>query len=224
MPFYDELIEATAQPRARLQSLPIVRDALAGRVALDEYRAFLREAYHHVKHTVPLLMACGARLPQRLEWLREAVAEYIDEECGHQEWILDDLHACGIDRDSVRYGTPHASTELMVAYAYDTITRGNPVGFFGMVLVLEGSSTALALAAADALQQHLGLDAGALRYLRSHGELDQQHMGFFEGLMNRLDGAADQAAVVHAATRFYALYGAVFESVRMGSASLQRAA
>ena len=32
------------------------------------------------------------------------------------------------------------ATELMVAYAYDTIARGNPVGFFGMVHVLEGTS------------------------------------------------------------------------------------
>ena len=48
-----------------------------------------------VRHTVPLLMACGARLPERLEWLREAIAEYIEEEIGHQEWILNDIRACG---------------------------------------------------------------------------------------------------------------------------------
>ena len=32
----------------------------------------------------------------------------------------------------------------MVAYAYDMIHRVNPIGFFGMVLVLEGTSTAAA--------------------------------------------------------------------------------
>ena len=30
-------------------------------------RRFLDQAYHHVKHTVPLLMACGSRVPERLE-------------------------------------------------------------------------------------------------------------------------------------------------------------
>lgn len=224
MGFYAELLAATAAERARLQSLPIIRDTLAGRVSLPEYRRFLTEAYHHVKHTIPLLMACGARVPERLEWLRGAVAEYIDEEYGHQEWILDDLRACGGDADAARAGKPSAATELMVAYAYDTVMRGNPVGFFGMVLVLEGSSTALALNAASALGQHLGLDSRSLRYLTSHGQLDQQHIGFYEGLMDRLDDAGDRAAVIHAARMFYALYGGVFESIRVQPVTLAEAA
>jgi hypothetical protein len=35
--------------------------------------------------------------------------------------------------------------------------RGNPLGFFGMVHVLEGTSVSLALLAADAIQKPLGL-------------------------------------------------------------------
>lgn len=224
MSFYAELIHVTEAQRAHLQNLPIIRDALSGRVTLAEYRAFLGEAYHHVKHTVPLLMACGARLPERLEWLRGAVAEYIEEEFGHQEWILDDIAACGGDAPLVRRSLPSAATELMVAYAYDTVMRGNPVGFFGMVLVLEGTSTALAISAAKALCDHLGVDGKALRYLTSHGLLDQQHIGFFEGLMDRLEDAGDRAAVIHAARMFYGLYGAIFESIRATAPVLAEAA
>lgn len=222
MSFYQQLLAATAVERARLQALPIVRDALAGQVSLAEYRAFLTEAYHHVKHTVPLLMACGARLPERLEWLRSAVAEYIEEESGHQEWILDDISACGGDAAAVRCDDAGAATELMVAYAYDSIARHNPVALFGMVLVLEGTSTALALRAADALALHLKLPPTALRYLRSHGLLDQEHMGFFETLMDRLDDPSDQAAVLRSARWFYHLYGNVLQSVR--SVQLREAA
>jgi pyrroloquinoline quinone (PQQ) biosynthesis protein C len=214
MSFYDELLTATDHERASLESLPLIADAFAGRVTLEEYRRFLTEAYHHVKHTVPLLMACGARLPERLEWLREAVAEYIEEEQGHQEWILDDLRTCGGDAEAVRRGRPAAATELMVSYAWDTVMRGNPVGFFGMVLVLEGTSKALALGAASALGRHLGLPRGALRYLSSHGQLDQEHVDFYRTLMDRLEDPADQAAVVHAARMFYALYADVFRAVR----------
>ncbi|MFX6190167.1 iron-containing redox enzyme family protein, partial [Acinetobacter baumannii] len=87
----------------------------------------------------------------------EAVAEYIEEEIGHQEWILNDLVACGVDRESVQHGRPGLATELMVSYAYDTIARVSPLGFFGMVLVLEGTSVAIADQAADAIQQALGL-------------------------------------------------------------------
>ena len=102
----------------------------------------------------------------------------------------------------------------MVSYAYDTIQRGNPVGFFGMVLVLEGTSVALATRAAESIEASLGLPRNAFSYLRSHGDLDIEHVGFYEGLMNRLDDPADQRAVVHAAKRFYKLYGDIFRSLR----------
>ena len=60
----------------------------------------------------------------------------------------------------------------------------------------------------------LGLPRSAFSYLLSHGDLDIGHMGNFQGLMNRLDDPHDQAAVVHAARRFYQLYGDMFRSLR----------
>lgn len=214
--FHDRLLADTAREREALIAIPIIQQALAGRIGRDDYIAFLTQAFHHVRHTVPLLMACGARLPARLEWLRTAVGEYIEEEMGHHEWILDDLQACGADRGAVEASAPAEATELMIAYAYDTVARGNPVGFFGMVLVLEGTSVALATRAAETIETSLGLPRNAFGYLRSHGDLDIEHTGFYEGLMNRLDDEDDRQAVVHAARRFYKLYGDIFRSLRDG--------
>jgi pyrroloquinoline quinone (PQQ) biosynthesis protein C len=224
MSFHQRLLDYTQAERRELLAIPIIHDALAARIARDDYIAFLTQAYHHVRHTVPLLMACGARLPARLEWLRTAVGEYIEEEMGHQEWILDDLQACGADREAIAVSLPSHATELMVAYAYDTIARGNPVGFFGMVLVLEGTSVALATRAAETIETSLGLPRTAFSYLRSHGDLDIAHVGFFEKLMDRLDDADDQAAVVHAARRFYRLYGDVFRGLRSDTDDVREAA
>ncbi|WJI14996.1 iron-containing redox enzyme family protein [Pseudoxanthomonas winnipegensis] len=224
MRFHDTLIQQTQAERAGLLSIPIIQSALAGQIAREDYVAFLGQAYHHVRHTVPLLMACGARLPARLEWLRTAIGEYIEEEMGHQEWVLDDIAACGADRAAAAASSPSLATELMVAYAYDTIARGNPVGFFGMVMVLEGTSVALATRAATTIEATLGLPRNAFSYLLSHGDLDVEHVGFFEGLMNRLDDAGDQAAVVHAARRFYVLYGDIFRTLRVDGVRLAEAA
>ena len=213
MDFYERLLQATHAERSRLYSIPLIEDALVGRIARTTYIAFLTEAYHHVKHTVPLLMACGSRLPARLAWLRDALIEYIEEERGHEEWVLDDIRACSADAEAVRHAGPAVATELMVAYAYHTIERLNPVGFFGMVLVLEGTSTALATRAATAIQQALRLPETAFTYLSSHGQLDLHHVEFYRGLMNRLDATDDQAAVVHASRVFYRLYADVFRQL-----------
>lgn len=222
MSFYEQLVAATESERAAFLAIPFLQDGAAGRLTREQYVAFLTQAYHHVKHTLPLLMACGARLPARLEWLRAAVAEYIEEEAGHQEWILNDIAACGADAEAVRAGDPDLPAELLVAYAYDTVGRGNPVGFFGMVFVLEGTSVALATRAAQNLQQTLQLPKQAFSYLLSHGALDIGHVEFFQSLMNRLTQAADQAAVVHCARVVYRLYGDVFRGLPHQSQPLPR--
>jgi len=213
MNFFDELQAATAQERQTLFSLPVIREALAGDVSLESYRAFLTQAYYHVRHTVPLLMTCGARLPARLEWLRGAVCEYIEEEYGHEKWILDDIEACGGDADAVRDGQPSMAIELMVGYLYDLIARGNPVGLFGMVNVLEGTSIALATQAASTLQQRLELPESAFSYLSSHGALDIGHMDTYRGLMNRLEDPEDKKAVIHASKVVYHLYSEMFRGL-----------
>ncbi len=217
MNFFEQIKSATEAERQQLFSIPVIQDALQGKVVKAQYIAFLTQAYHHVRHTVPLLMACGSRLDGKHEWLRTAVAEYIEEEVGHQEWVLSDIAACGGDADAVRHGQPHPSTELMVAYAYHQVDRGNPVGFFGMVHVLEGTSTALATHAADTLRSTLALPPEAFSYLSSHGSLDVGHVEFFEGLMNQLDDGADQRAVIHVARMMYGLYGDVFRSLPVGA-------
>ncbi|MGZ8273184.1 MAG: TenA family transcriptional regulator [Burkholderiaceae bacterium] len=225
MPYFEILQQRTEAARAKLFAVPVIRDCLAGRVTRAQYIAFLTEAYHHVKHTVPLLMACGSRLPESAGWLRSAIAEYIDEERGHEEWILNDIAACGADAEAVRAGTPSPATELMVAYVYDYIARRNPVGFFGMVHVLEGTSTALAINAAQVIRASLGLPPEAFTYLTSHGALDQEHVRFFASLMDRLDDPTDQAAVTHVANMVYRLYADIFGSLpQYDGASVRRAA
>ncbi|RZI89676.1 MAG: biliverdin-producing heme oxygenase, partial [Variovorax sp.] len=165
MSFYQQLVEQTADTRMGLLGTPIIQGCLRGEVSLSSYLAFLREAYHHVRHTVPLLHACKAALPESNLWLRGPLDEYIEEEQGHDEWILNDIRAAGGDDAAVRNGPPGHATEVMVAYAYDTIARRNPLGFFGMVHVLEGTSVSLALLAADQIQKPLQLPDAAFSYL-----------------------------------------------------------
>ncbi|GLS16104.1 TenA family transcriptional regulator [Hydrogenophaga electricum] len=218
MSFYDQLVQQTQAARSELLSVPIIQGALQGRVSAPAYLAFLTQAFHHVRHTVPLLQACKAALPPHHAWLNDAMDEYVEEERGHDEWILNDIRACGGDAEAVRQGPPGHATEVMVAYAYDTIARRNPLGFFGMVHVLEGTSVALALMAADQIQSGLNLPDTAFSYLRSHGTLDQEHTAHFELLMDRIEDPQDQADIVHAASAFYRLYADVFHSLPLPAA------
>ena len=213
MNFFEKLQQETQAERDYLLNAPVIHRCFDGDISVDDYVAFLQQAYHHVKHTVPLLMAVGSRLSEQQEWLREAVAEYIEEELGHQEWVLNDIAAAGFDKEAARRSVPNLATELMVSYAYDTIARHNPLCFFGMVHVLEGTSIALADKAAANIATAANLPRKAFSYLKSHGALDIEHVKFFESLMNKISDPKDQADIIHSAKVFYRLYGDIFYSL-----------
>ena len=215
---YGRLADATQHAREYLLSAPVIRRALSGDVTRDLYLAFLTQAYHHVKHTVPLLMAVGSRLDDSKDWLRSELVHYVEEEHGHEQWILNDIAADGGDAERVWRSKPHIETDAMVAYAYDVAMRRNPVGFFGMVFVLEGTSVALALDAASRIQSALELPDRAFSYLRSHGKLDQEHTQHLAGIVNRLDAPLDHAAIVDCANAMFWLYGNVFRSLERAAA------
>jgi pyrroloquinoline quinone (PQQ) biosynthesis protein C len=217
MSLHEELIRHTAADRDYLVSAPIIARALSGRISREEYVAFLTQAYHHVRFTAPLMMAVGSRLPDRLEWLRKEVVHYIEEEMGHEQWILNDITAAGGNAEFASRSQPSAATDAMVGYAWDTVNRRNPVGFFGMVFVLEGTSVALALNAAEQVQKSLQLPSRAMTYLRSHGQLDQEHIHHLADILNRLDQEEDCAAVRQCARVMFRLYGNVFRELEDAS-------
>ncbi len=214
MPFFDRLVAETREAQARFAMVPQLQAGLTGRISRADYIAYLAQAFHHVRHTVPLMEEARARLEAR-PMLVEALDEYIAEETGHEFWILDDIDAAGGSGSVVAMTAPAPATAAMVEHAYRTIREGNPAAFFGMVYVLEGTSIAMASSGADAVRKTLGLPPEAFRYLTSHGVLDQDHMQFFERLMNRIDDPDDQAAIIRMANEMFALFGAMFAGIEL---------
>ena len=176
MTLHEQLARETAADREFLLAAPVIQRCLAGDVTRELYVAFLTQAYHHVRHTVPLLMAVGSRLPDRHAWLRDSVLHYLEEETGHD--AVDPQRHRGRGRRPrgggrvAAGGRDRGDGRLRVRHG----DASQPVGFFGMVHVLEGTSVSLALNAADRIKSTLALPTSAFTYLRSHGELDKEHV------------------------------------------------
>lgn len=212
--FFTRLEAATVRQRTAFLGIRQVQAGLAGTISLQAYRDYLTQAFHHVSHTVPLMQAARAQLLDRPE-LVAALDEYIEEETGHEEWILNDIEATGADKEAARHSAPNAATRAMVDHAYRTIREGNPVSFFGMVYVLESVSVALASTGASAVAERLGLPPQAFSYLTSHGALDVSHMRFFANLVNALEAEEDRAAITRMAQEMFALFGGIFASISL---------
>ena len=213
MSFFDQLAADTATERAAFAAVPQIRDGLQGRISRETYVAYLAQAYHHVRHTVPLMQATKARLGDSHHAYRQVLDDYIAEETGHEQWILNDIRAAGGDPVRTVQDGPNAATEMMVAYAYDYVTRVSPMGFFGMVFVLESVSIQLASIGADAVRGSLGLPPAAFTYLVSHGALDQDHIAFLRTVLDGVTSEDDRAAITHMARRMFGLFGNLFRSI-----------
>lgn len=212
MSFFARLVSETANDQAALATVPQLQAGLAGRIDLKTYLAYLTQAYHHVRHTVPLMTDAQLRLAHRPAFVA-ALDEYIAEETGHEAWILADIDAAGGNSAEAAASTPAPATAAMVEHAYETIRNGNAAAFFGMVYVLEGTSVAMATSGAAAVRETLGLPDAAFTYLTSHGALDVEHMRFFADLMNRIDDPADQQAIITMARDMFRLFADMFAAI-----------
>jgi pyrroloquinoline quinone (PQQ) biosynthesis protein C len=222
---YEELLLATTAEREAFLAIPIIREALAQGVDRGLYLAYLAEAYHHVKHTCPLLALAASRCGQGDERLRDALFEYIEEEKGHDEWILEDIKALGGDAEAVRRARGGPAARVMVGYAYYAIERISPYALLGMVHVLEGVSATIATQAAQSIRAGIGdTGGGGFSYLESHGSLDQDHVRFFAGLLNGIDSPQTLESIIDTAGIMYRLFGDVFRDLAAGGRGSQDAA
>lgn len=226
MSVYDRLIAATAPDRARFLDLAIVRTATREGVPAAVYLDFLGQAYHHVRRTCHLLTFAASRCGDDLDWLRDGFLRYVDEESGHEAWILEDIAALGGDAEAVRHAQPRIPCKVMVGYAHYSIAELGPVAMLGMVHVLEGMSVLLAQKAAEAIRARLRAEGGGggFRYLTSHGALDHDHVAFFRLLVDRLEAPAAQDLLIDSAKVMYSLYGDLFRDVAARAAGDRHAA
>jgi len=210
--FYDRLMRETERERNSFISIPLIGAALRSGASLELYLDFLTQAYHHVKHTFPLLAFAAARTTD--EAYQDALVEYMEEERGHEKWILNDIEAMGGNEDAVREGKPGIACQVMVGYTYYAIEWVSPYAMLGSVHVLESMSTLLADQAADAIQRSLGSRSNdGFSYLRSHGALDIEHVAFFKKLVNGITDTSIQQIVIEASKVFYRLYGDIYHEL-----------
>jgi pyrroloquinoline quinone (PQQ) biosynthesis protein C len=212
MSFYDRLMSETVKDREAFLTIPIVQHAIRNGASRQLYVDFLTEAYHHVKHTFRLLALAASRTSD--ERYQDALVEYMDEERGHEKWILDDIKTVGGDPEIVRAGTPGMPCQIMVGYAYYAIEHVSPYTYLGSVHVLEGMSVLLADKLADAMKKSLGQESDAgFTYLRTHGALDTDHVAFFHTLVDGFEDPDTQRIIIDHARIFYRLYGAIFQEL-----------
>jgi len=142
------------------------------------YPDYLVQSHCIIRASVPLMEAARDRSRSlRGDPVAAAVADYtachIDEERGHDDWLLEDLAAIGVDPATVLTRPPPVAVAALVGAQYYWIHHFHPVALLGYMLLLEGYPPS----AADvgSLRARTGYGPEAFRTLLLHADLDPHH-------------------------------------------------
>jgi len=211
MSFFITLVENSDTSRRAIESAPRVQAMIHKGLSLREYRAFLRDLYHIVWHFCPIMAAAAARCDDRLRNVRDELFERIEEEKGHEQWVLEDIAAVGGDLN-VQSKSPSAPVLAMIGFNYYAAERIHPCSVLGMLYVLEVVASVYGGKVADSIARAIGRETGAggFRFLSSHATLDADHMAKLNLLLKTIDDPVAQAAIVESTRVNFHQFGQMF--------------
>ncbi|MGA8054441.1 MAG: iron-containing redox enzyme family protein [Burkholderiales bacterium] len=208
MSFYLRLIEATDESRRTLEEIPKVHRMIQSGLEREEYRRFLFDAYHVVWHFCPIMAAAAGRLSDKYRQVRYQLYENIEEEKGHEDWVLNDIRAIGADPEEAKQHVPTAPVQAMIGFNYSYPERANPCGVLGMLYALEVISSVYGGRVAASMMKSLKMPGpDGFTFLQSHASMDQDHMAKLNRLVKTIDDADAQEAVINATRVNFYLFG-----------------
>jgi hypothetical protein len=193
------------------------------------YPEFLFLLHTIVRGAVPLMVDAREQLlaVRTYDRLADPLIEYfgrhVEEERGHDEWILEDLEVLGVPRKETVARIPSPTVAGLVGAQYYWIRHHHPVVLLGYIAVLENHAPSVA--SVDALGYRAGVPADALRTLREHAAVDDEHARDLDRVVDSLvmTDAQFLGICINAAATVRSLVQCVDELIAEFEASLGQA-
>jgi hypothetical protein len=212
--FFSDLVMRTDEARRSFETHPVVLDAVANGMPVERYRKFLLELYHVVWHFNPVTAAAASRIPDSHRQIRYHLYEHMQEESGHEEWVINDLDAVGVTPQDTRAYPPSIDTLALCGYNYWAADRGHPCSVLGMIYALEVIASVYGGPFASAIRESLLLEGErGISFIGSHATMDMEHMASLRTVLNTIEDDAARNAIVESTMVNFKLLTRIFEAV-----------
>lgn len=183
---------------------------------------FLIQAYCLTRSGLTLMAVARERaLAQPHDPVSCALAAYLgrhlEEELGHDAWLLDDIQTLGFTEREIVQAQPCAALVNLIGAQYFWMTHVHPVAIMGYLILLEGYAP-IASQLED-IQARSGAPATAFRCLLRHAENDPAHLAGLNEALDSMNLSIEQSRAVGMCA-FAAIEGlaALFEELLESSA------
>jgi pyrroloquinoline quinone (PQQ) biosynthesis protein C len=214
LPFFADLVTRTDEARREFETNPVVLDAVAHGMPIARYRKLLLELYHLVWHFNPVCAAAASRVPDKLRQVRYFLYEHMHEESGHEQWVVNDLEAVGVSQTTLLAHQPSVHALGQIGYNYWAADRRDPCSVLGMMYTLEVIASVYGGTFADAIRGSLLLEGErGVSFISSHATMDVEHMAQLRLVLNTIEDAAAQEAIVESTLVNFFHFTRLFESI-----------
>jgi len=136
----------------------------------------------------------------------------IEEEKGHEAWVLEDIETMGGDVAGARVNPPSAPVQALIAFNYYAAERQHPCSVLGMLYMLEVVSSVYAGRVSDSIAHAIGrnVEGGGFKFLSSHSSMDQDHVAKLNVLLKTIEGRDAQEAIVNSTRVNFFQFGLMF--------------
>ena len=214
LPFFADLVIRTDEARRAFETNPVVLDAVANGMPIERYRKLLLELYHVVWHFNPVCAAAASRIPDSHRQIRYYLYEHMQEESGHEEWVMSDLEAIGVARDSTVAHSPAMYTLSLNGYNYWAADRRDPCSVLGMMYALEVIASVYGGPFSSAIRESLLLEGErGVSFISSHATMDAEHMASLRTILNTIVDEPTRDAIVESTLVNFHHVTRIFEAI-----------
>ena len=136
------------------------------------------------------------------------------EESGHEEWVLNDLIAMGVEPEATFAYSPSVLILALNGYNYWAADRRHPCSVLGMVYALEVIASVYGGPITTAIKESLLLeDDRGVSFISSHATLDAEHMADLRIVMNNIDDRVAGDAIIESTIFNFHQFTRVLEAI-----------
>ena len=145
----------------------------------ERYPELLFHIHCVVRATVPAMEAArkAAEARSGSDPVAAAMAAYlarhITEELHHDDWLLEDIEALGVSRESVLKRVPPPAAAALIGSVYYWVLHAHPVAWMGYAAVTEGHPPSGEFLCE--VMERTGLPRESFRTYLKHAQLDPHH-------------------------------------------------
>lgn len=214
LPFFADLVTRTDEARREFETNPVVLEAVANGMSVERYRKLLLELYHVVWHFNPVCAAAASRVPDSHRQVRYFLYEHMQEESGHEEWVMNDLEAVGVAHAATKVHMAGVHTLALTGYNYWSADRRHPCSVLGMMYALEVIASVYGGPFSSAIRESLLLEGErGVSFISSHATMDAEHMAELRILLNTITDDEARDAITESTLLNFHHFTRMFEAV-----------